>query len=176
LALLGAELNEEDQSTEWTEVEVVDRSGEVLCTIERNEVQEGSLGEEEVSEFRDEIADCYPRSASDWIATYLGSVRTIYAFQIYGAVSEKTGWDAVRAAQAAIWNDVGGILQADLEGFSNEDGYHILWQFSSHVTGDWNMAVLEGDRWVTFKMDLGDPEQRQAFQRGEVPKGARSAS
>lgn len=58
--------------------------------------------------------------------------------------------------QSAIWSVSGGILQADAEAFSNEDGYHIHWQFSDDATGE---------------MDLGEPSHRGSFWRGEVPQG-----
>jgi hypothetical protein len=83
------------------------------------------------------------------------------------------GWNAVHAIQGAIWTKSGGILQADAEGFTNEDGYHILWQFSDGAKGQWNMAVLDQGNWVAFKMNLGDPGQRKAFLEGRVPKGVR---
>ena len=61
------------------------------------------------------------------------------------------------------------IIQADLEGFTNEEGYHILWQFSDSVSGPWNMGVLQDDTWYHFRMDLGDPAHRAAFLDGEMP-------
>jgi hypothetical protein len=70
----------------------------------------------------------------------------------------------------------GGIFQADGEGFSNEDGYHAVWQFSDRVSGPWWMGVLQDDRWVHFEMELGDASQRAAFLRGEVPAGAKLAT
>jgi hypothetical protein len=69
----------------------------------------------------------------------------------------------------SIWARGGAILQADGEGFSNEDGHHILWQFHDNVSGPWWMAVLQGDKWVPFKMELGNREQRVAFFEGRVP-------
>lgn len=62
------------------------------------------------------------------------------------------------------------IIQADLEGFTNEEGYHILWQFSDPVTGPWWMGVLKNNAWVHFQMDLGNVSHREAFLRGEVPQ------
>ena len=35
---------------------------------------------------------------------------------------------------------------ADHEGFSNEEGFHILWQFSNSVKGTWWMGVLKDGR------------------------------
>ncbi|MGE3809142.1 MAG: hypothetical protein AB7K24_31140 [Gemmataceae bacterium] len=33
------------------------------------------------------------------------------------------------------------------------------------------MAVLDGDEWILFEMDAGNPAHRAAFCRGEVPAG-----
>ena len=53
------------------------------------------------------------------------------------------GWTIVRLHfKDALFGTAGGIMQADNEGFSNEDGYHILWQFDDDVTGDWWLRVL----------------------------------
>jgi hypothetical protein len=79
----------------------------------------------------------------------------------------------VSSVKTAIWKKIGGILQADNEGFSNEDGYHILWQFDDDVAGEWNMAVKTFlGNWTTFSMDLGNPEHRKAFKSGKVPATA----
>ena len=84
------------------------------------------------------------------------------------------GWDAVHAVRGKLWNSLGGIFQADAEGFSNRDGYHILWQFADTVVGHWNMAVLEKDgTWTPFEMDLGNPRHREAFMAGQVPETAK---
>jgi hypothetical protein len=57
-----------------------------------------------------------------------------------------------------------------MEGFSNEKGHHVLWQFSEVVEGEWNVAVLDPDgKWVAFTMDLGNLEHRRAFLDGRVP-------
>jgi hypothetical protein len=60
-------------------------------------------------------------------------------------VDTERGWDAIHLVQSLLWSAADGILQADGEGFSNLDGYHILWQFSDSVKGPWNMAVLNDD-------------------------------
>ena len=65
--------------------------------------------------------------------------------------------------RAHLWERGDAILQADNEGFTNEEGFHIVWQFSDSVSGAWNMAVLQDGTWHHFKMDLGDPDHREAF-------------
>ena len=137
---------------------------------------EESLGYQEVAEFMEEAQDCEPATGAAWLRSYLPTVRTIYSLQVLSGASREKGSDILGAAQTAIWNLGGGILQADLEGFSNEDGYHIVWQFSKKVDGHWWMAVLEDGRWVSFEMDLGNADHRAAFRSGCVPDGAKLAA
>jgi|SRR5688572_2260665 hypothetical protein len=168
---LKASLSGDTELAEWEELVVAHPDGTEICAVERNEVGAEGLGYEEIGEFLDELEDGEPKSAADWLASYLPSVRSIYAIQILHGTYEDGGWDIVGCVKEAIWNAAGGILQADHEGFSNEDGYHILWQFADDVDGEWAMAVLADGRWRKFRMDLGNREYRAAFLRGEVPAG-----
>jgi hypothetical protein len=151
---LGVQLDFEPDLGDW-EILTVSRGAETLFTVERSRVIEGELGAEELEELREEARCGKPESAGRWLDGHLATVNTIYAFQTLSAVETDDDWEVVGAAKQAIFNDVGGILQADLEGFTNEDGYHILWQFAESVEGPWDMAVLDHEgSWVTFEMDL----------------------
>ena len=113
-------------------------------------------------------------SAVKWLTNYFDKVKVIYAFQLLNAAFEDRNFEIISNIKTKIWNKTKGILQADNEGFSNEDGYHILWQFSDTVTGDWSCAVRNWlGKWDKFIMDLGDTTQRQEFQDGKVPKKAK---
>jgi hypothetical protein len=162
-------------SSDWSELEVASASGETIFLIERSEVHEGSLAQDELLEFAEEASECEPVSAADWLRVYLPTARTVYAFQILDAIYSGNGWEVFGAAKNTIWVYAGGVVQADGEGFSNEDGYHILWQFSDDVTGDWWMAVLRDGDWTAFQMDLGNPAHRSAFRAGRIPDGVRLA-
>ena len=172
---LTAELRLDGNETpeSWTVLDVADMKGEMLFRIERNPVIEGSLGKEELNEFREEISECKPPSAAKWLAKYFDRIEVIYAFQLLDASMQYESFPIVSSVKTAIWKKIGGILQADNEGFSNEDGYHILWQFDDDVAGEWNMAVKTFlGNWTTFSMDLGNPEHRKAFKSGKVPATA----
>jgi hypothetical protein len=157
----------------WTQVLVKDKDDRDMLLIERNEVIDGGLGQEEIKEFKEEIIDCKPTSATKWLLDYFDKVKVIYSFQILSTVDNDDNWNIVGELKSKIWNETEGIIQADNEGFSNEEGYHILWQFSDSVTGPWHMAVKDStDNWVKFKMDLGDKKQRQEFFEGRIPKGS----
>lgn len=145
-----------------------------IAILERNPVTPSALGDAEIGEFLEEAKVGQPKSAGVWLEQYLKRIRVIYAFQLLQGTDVADGWHAVHALQSYIWNKRGGILQSDGEGFTNEDGYHILWQFSEDVEGSWNMAILDGSgQWIRFEMDLGNREHRAAFLEGKLPKNAK---
>jgi hypothetical protein len=97
---------------------------------------------------------------------------TVYrAAPLLSGTDYKNGWDILEVVRSAISSHAPSISQADLEGFSNEQGFHILWQFSDSAHGQWNMGVLRDGQWVHFEMDLGNHDHRNAFFIGEVPRG-----
>lgn len=127
----------------------------------------------EMEEFVEDIANERPQSAARWLAEYLRTVRSIYAFRVLFG-DDGGDWETIGAVKDVVREWAGGIIQADNEGFSNESGYHILWQFPASVTGEWHMAVLNAEgRWLRFAINLGSRAHREAFLRGEVPKGVK---
>jgi hypothetical protein len=173
--LAGTLTLESGADDDWTQVILAHKDGPGIADIERNAGSSNDLVSEEIVELLEEIADCKPASAAAWLAEYLPTVKTIYAFQILSGTDEKNGWNILGKVKDSIFTQVGGILQADGEGFSNEEGYHILWQFSNSVKGPWWMGILKEGEWVHFQMDLGNKKHRAAFFRGEVPEGVKMA-
>jgi hypothetical protein len=168
----GATLSEEEsEAGVWTSLLLSAPDGAPIAVLDRNPVVGGSLGGDEVAEFFEELADCKPASGAAWVADYLKSVKTVYAFQHLSGSDEDAGFEALQALKAHIHDMGDAILQADGEGFANEDGYHVVWQFSEGVDGPWWMAVLQNGEWQTFQMELGDAAHRQAFQEGRIPSG-----
>ena len=141
-----------------------------VAVIERNPVFDGSTGQDEIADFLDETQDCKPETGVAWLAEYLEEIKTVYAFQHLQGADTEEGGNALHALRSALWERGDAIIQADGEGFTNEEGFHIVWQFSDSVSGPWNMGVLQDATWHHFKMDLGDPDHREAFLNGEVPE------
>ena len=160
---------EEGSEEEWEALLLSSRDEVEVAVIERNAVYDGSLGQDEIAEFLEETRDCRPESGVAWLAEFLAEVKTIYAFQHLQGAELADGGAALHAMRSALWERGDAIIQADGEGFTNEEGYHIVWQFSDSVSGPWNMGVLHDGAWHHFKMDLGDPDHREAFLNGEVP-------
>ncbi|HET6994306.1 MAG TPA: hypothetical protein VFI06_04945 [Chitinophagaceae bacterium] len=165
--------NPGEQPHQWTILDILNQDDEPLAQLERNPVIKGEIGQEELDEFLDDIQKYKPTSAVKWLSKYFQKVKVIYALQLLSASFEDGNFEIISCIKSTIWNKTQGILQADNEGFSNEDGYHILWQFSDDVTGEWSCAVKNWlGKWDNFVMDLGDIKQREEFKNGRIPKNA----
>ena len=163
---LSIESGDED---EWESLLLASLDNVEVALLERLPVYPGSIGEDQIADFLEDTREAQPESASLWLAEYFEDVKTIYSIQhLQGAFTEE-GSNALHALRSTLWERGDAIIQADNEGFTNEDGYHILWQFSDSVSGPWNMGILQDDTWYHFTMDLGDPDHREAFLSGELP-------
>ena len=160
---------ESGEEEEWESLLLSSKDEVEVAVIERNPVYDGSTGQDEIADFLEEIQDCKPESGVVWLTDYLAEVKTVYAFQHLQGAEMEEGGNVLHALRSALWERGDAIIQADGEGFTNEEGYHIVWQFSDSVSGPWNMGVYKDDLWYHFKMDLGDPDHRAAFLEGEVP-------
>lgn len=167
---LVASISADHHEDPWSVIEVETAVGLRLAQIEKNFVFPGCLAQAELDEFRVLIREHQPLSAVHWLDSYLDRIKIVYAFRILDGALIDDNLEIVNALKRAIWGKSGGLIQNDLEGFSNDEGFHILWQFPDDITGDKYCAVLDNGVWVRFRMDLGDPFQRMAFWAGEVPQ------
>jgi hypothetical protein len=161
---------EDGEEEEWETLLLVGNDEVEVAVLERNPVYDGSTGQDEIADFLEDLRDCKPESGVEWLTEYLGEVKTVYAFQHLQGAELVDGGNALHALRSHLWERGDAIIQADNEGFTNEEGFHIVWQFSDSVSGPWNMGVFQDGNWHHFKMDLGDPDHREAFLAGEVPE------
>ncbi|MGA2650263.1 MAG: hypothetical protein ABSF28_07060 [Terracidiphilus sp.] len=161
---------EEGTEEDWETLLLSGNDEVEVAVLERYPVSDGSVGQDEVADFILDLEDCKPESGVDWLIEYLGEVKIIYAFQHLQGAETVDGSNALHVLRSHLWERGDAILQADGEGFTNEDGFHIVWQFSESISGPWNMGIYKDDIWYHFKMDLGDPDHRAAFLAGEVPE------
>jgi hypothetical protein len=161
-------------NNDWIQLTISNSKKSEIIILEKEMINRGSENDE-IGEFKNEILDYYPRSAVKWLIEYFDKIVVIYSFQLLSSLyHDEKNWAILNCLIGEIRSNAGGIIQADGEGFSNEDGYHILWQFSDDVTGLWNMAILDkSKKWIAFQMDLANKEQRKALQNGELPKGVK---
>jgi hypothetical protein len=172
----------EDDSDAWSFLRVYGDGGIPLCDISRDLLGAGDMVAEELNDFREELKEAKPKSAVRWLKERLDETKAIYALQVLvAAPDEDEPEDEDEFAAASIPNVLlalfqgylGGIIQGDGEGFSNEEGALVVSQFAEDDEGEWTAAVLNADgSWTTFLLDLGDAAHRAAFEEGRVPAGA----
>jgi hypothetical protein len=160
---------DESGEEEWESLLLAGTDGVEVAIVERNPVYDGSVGQDEIADFLEDLYEAKPETNVEWLTEYLEEVKTVYAFQHLQGSETVDGSNALHAMRTALMERGEAILQADNEGFTNEEGFHIVWQFSDSVSGPWNMAVLQDETWLQFTMDLGDPDHRAAFLSGEAP-------
>ena len=171
-ASFGALKNETPEK--WSHLELKNEKDKLLAVIERDAVTAGGMGKDELDEFKSSILEFQPATAAKWLNDFFDRVQVIYAFRLLPIGMEDDNYHIITTTQSYIWEKVKGILQADEEGFSNEDGEHILWQFPDDVDGDMDCAVLNAEgKWENFRMDLGNKDHEKAFKAGLVPAGAK---
>lgn len=156
---------EDGEEEEWETLLLSGNDDVEVALLERIPV----FDQDDLFEFLEEIENAKPETGVAWLKEYLSEVKTIYAFQHLQGADTEEGGNVLHALRAKIWERGDAILQADHEGFTNEEGFHIVWQFTDSVSGSWNMGVLQDGVWIHFKMDLGDPDHRAAFLSGEMP-------
>lgn len=158
---------------EWEQVLVMWPDGRPAFQVERNPVKEGSLAEEELGEFAEWLAspEALPKKGAEWVAQYLKKVKCIYASQLMDFKNPKV-FEVQELFLATLHDNLGGIFQADHEGFTNEAGYHVVWDFADDAKGPLRVALQMGNGWVPFEIELSNPQHRREFLKGRIPPSA----
>jgi hypothetical protein len=161
---------EEGNDSSWSQLLLRHVDGSEIALVEREVVAPGQWGEQELTELLREVEESRPLRAVEWLKHYFRHVKVVYAMQLLSGIKVNDAWAAVFRIQAYFWKKLGGILQADGEGFSNREGQHILWQFHGPQTGDLDVAVLnDAGEWKLFTLNMSNAAEVEAFQRGEIP-------
>jgi hypothetical protein len=155
----------------WERIEIYAPKDNLICILERHLVFAGSPGESELGQLKASIQRSYPVSACEWLREYFHRVKTIYAFQLFGEKIAKDGWPVLGRIQNLLKDLSIGIVQADNEGFYNENGDYILWQMYEGATGTTAAASLdEKGEWIAFQLKLTDAEAIERFKEGRPPR------
>ena len=159
---------------QWKEVSVQCDGTEVFF-IERDSKKDDPIAKKELKDFRKMLKKAIPISAAEWLQDYLDEINVIYAIEIFPEITQYPGFEVLSAIQSFIFKQLSSsIIQSNNEGFTNEDGFHILWQFTSKtIHGKCYSAILDrGGAWVPFIMDLDNEDQILDFQDGLIPNEA----
>ena len=155
----------------WERIEIYGSGDNLLSTLERDIIEPESVGEAILKELSRKIQDKYPLNARQWLKNYFATVKVIYTFNIFPDRMTKKTWPILGGVQNFIKQSLNGIIQADNEGFYNEDGDYILWQMYDGATGSIPAANLnERGEWIPFSLRVDDEKAVELFKKGIVPK------
>ncbi len=174
-ALVDAEIesDEEEGTGVWSQIALYLDNGEPVAEVDRF-----VRGDEDFHEYLadvvrmllDDAEPVMPHSAVRWLCQYMHQVQVIYSFKPHQALYDEKGWAIFNQVWTNLKKLEPGIVHTQAEGFTNESGDQITWEFPKGSVGDWKMAVLNDENdWVKFTMDLANLEQRQSFQAGRLP-------
>lgn len=155
----------------WEQIIFKSQRGTDLVLIEKTDIQPGAHGEEQMQAFKDAVYGDKPDNAAAWLINYFDQIKVIYTFEIVSPeIGEENYWDVVTELKMLFWDTTQGIFQADHEGFSNEDGFLILWHFDEHAKGPRHVGTLdENGEWVNYEIELDNPQHRSDFLAGKLP-------
>jgi hypothetical protein len=153
----------------WDQIEVYDTNDKITAVLERHPVSGDNPGGAELTELRDFIQRSYPVSAREWLNRYFLKIRTIYVFRLFSDNITSTGWPVLGRVQNFLKDSLTGIIQADNEGYYNENGDYILWQMYQGAAGSIPAATLNDDgSWITYQLKL-DEKSIERFKQGLPP-------
>jgi hypothetical protein len=154
----------------WDKIEVHEPAEKLLAVIERLPVSSGSRGEIELARLKESLQSRYPVNAREWTSRYLSTVKTVYTFQIHTDDIKKLGWQTLGRIQNLLKDTLTGIIQADNEGYYNEEGDYILWQMYSGAGGTIPAATLdENGNWIKLQLNLNNTNAVDMFKQGIPP-------
>lgn len=171
-ALIDAEIETDDEEN-WSQLALYTEDGEAVLEVDRLNRGEPTFSDhlgDIVRRLLDEKEPVKPHSSVKWLCNYLSKVETVYVLRPQAALYNEQGWEIFNEFWTNL-KDSRGIVHCDGEGFTNEEGAQITWEFPGGASGDWKMALYDGDRntWVEFTIDLANQEQRLLFLDGTLP-------
>jgi hypothetical protein len=174
-AVVDAEIesDEEEGSGTWAQIALYLENGEPVAEIDRYVRGDEDFDEyiaDVVRELLDDKEPVMPNSAVRWLCQYMQNVQVIYSFKPHQALYDEKGWAIFNQVWTNLKKLEPGIVHNIGEGFTNEDGSQITWEFPPGATGSWKMAVLDSEnQWTEFDVNLENDEQRMAFLAGKLP-------
>lgn len=154
----------------WNQLEVVTSAGAPFCLIDRD-ARGDEIFDDEIAEFLEDLDGRGPPANLHWVRQRLERCNVIYAARYLSAAFEVPD-EHVTPFQLlmTLKQSLGGIMQADGESYSNDEGYGVTLHFAETAEGTWYLAVLQPDgQWLTGTIQLDNPEQRAAFIAGQLP-------
>jgi hypothetical protein len=159
------------QDSAWDKIEISLPEGTLISVLERYPLSSEGQAQNEMALLKDSLQGSDPLNAREWLKNYLSSTRVIYNFRLQAENITSKDWPLLGRIQNLLKDTLGGIIQADNEGFYNEEGNYILWQMYEGATGTIPAAALdEKGEWIPYQLRLNDARAIDRFKQGLLPE------
>ncbi|MGM0418882.1 MAG: hypothetical protein ACQEQS_09185 [Thermodesulfobacteriota bacterium] len=112
-----------------------------------------------------------PLKSAKWVKKYLKKTSVLYEFIPLADLETEEDWEIFSLLYIEAWAYLRGIFQIKNEGFTNESGDIIFWDFPYDATGSRTAALRTfTGRWKTFELDIEDNSQKNKFLKGKIPE------
>jgi len=171
------ESEEEEYPGCWRTLTLFLDSGEPVVEIEKFSQADDSLLDpiqDTVRMLLDEKDPVIPSTAVKWLCQFMSRVKVLYEFRPMQAINTEEGWQIFNEVWTNLRENLQGIVHLENEGFTNETGAQITWEYSTPESGDLKVATLNknGTEWIEYTLDLANQAHCKMFMAGEVPDKA----
>lgn len=168
------ESDQEEEPGDWQELTLYLDGGEPVVDILKltsGTPQFDEAIEETVRGLLDAPKPILPANAVRWLCQYMKRVQVIYNFSPLAALDSELGWELFDTVWTRVRKEIPGIVYCQGEGFTNEEGSQITYEFTNALSGEVRAAVLseDGVTWQDFDLDLSSAEDRSSFEQGRLP-------
>ncbi|MBU6452224.1 MAG: hypothetical protein KGS72_10625 [Cyanobacteria bacterium REEB67] len=204
-AMIDCEIESEEGEGEdnfpgcWSTLTLFLDDGEPVIEIEKYGFEEENFTaaiQDTVRLLLDDKKPVKPASAVKWLCQFMSKVKVLYEFRPMPAVKTEAGWELFNEVWTNMRDILRGIVHLEDEGFTNEQGAQITWEYPdaddvdasagsdaalhgtiAQAAGDamteekLKVAVLDqnGQDWIEYMINLANQEQRLLFMAGKAP-------
>lgn len=174
-ALIDGEIEtDEDETGLWTQIALYTEDGDPVVEIDKFARGDAAFDDyiaDVVRRLLDDKEPVKPHSAVKWLCNFMTKVQTVYVLRPQQSLYDEPGWEIFNEFWTNLKDLEPGIVHCQGEGFTNEQGAQITWEFPAGASGDWKMALFDSRKnsWIEFSMDLANQEQRSLFLAGTLP-------
>lgn len=155
-----------------TQFEVAAPSGEPVIDVDVARPKQDGLFEDDQRELLERLSAALPTPGARHAARLVERAGAIATLAPYWAEAPEHAGEALEAVMDWLVQQSDGVSYLLDHGFSNRHGHLIAIEADIEADGVGSAALVEGDHWATFALDLNDPDALAAFREGRRPRDA----
>ncbi len=159
-------------SGDESQFEVAAPGGEPVLDVDIARPNQDGLFEDDQAELLERLREAQPDAGARHASGLVKRARAIATLTPYWAEAPEHAGEALEAVMGFLVEQSDGVSYLLDHGFSNRHGHLIAIEADMDAEGVGSAALVDGDHWATFALDLADPQAVAAFREGRRPRDA----